>query len=284
MPELATVAEALAHARALGVDRLDAQLLLAHSLGCARTWLVSHDDAPICSEALEAVAALWTRRAAGEPLAYLVGEREFRGLRLRVTRDVLVPRPDSETLVDWALELLADVQAPCIADLGTGSGAIALALKQGCARAQVHASDISPAALAVARDNGQRLTLPVSWYEGDWWQALSASPDIRFDMIVANPPYIAPGDPHLAALQHEPLHALVPRADAGDGLTDIERIVRGAPAWLRPAGWLLLEHAFDQADAVRQRLRLAGFECVATRTDLAGQPRVSGGRRGAAVG
>ena len=282
MPEQATVAQALAHARALGVDRLDAQLLLAHSLRRARTWLLAHDDAPIGSQAFDAVTALMARRSGGEPLAYLVGEREFRGLRLRVTPDVLVPRPDSETLVEWALELLAGLEAPQVADLGTGSGAIALALKHSCARAQVHAGEISPAALAVARDNGERLALPVHWREGDWWQAFAALPDLRFDIAVANPPYIAPGDPHLASLRHEPVLALVPRQDDGTGLADIERICRGTPARLNPGGWLLLEHGFEQAQAVQERLQMAGFECLATRPDLSGQPRVSGGRLRAA--
>lgn len=284
MPEQTTVAAGLARAREMGVDRLDAQLLLAHGLGCARTWLLAHDDAPISGAVIEASIALFARRAAGEPLAYLVGEREFRGLTLRVTPDVLVPRPDSEVLVDWALELLAGVKAPCLADLGTGSGAIALALKHALAAAQVHASDVSAAALAVARHNGHRLALQVSWHEGDWWQAFPQTHEPRFDMVVSNPPYISPGDPHLAALQHEPQRALVPQGDDGQGLADIERIVSGAPGHLRPGGWLLLEHGFGQADAVCQRLRQAGFEAVASQADLAGHLRASGGRLGAARG
>ena len=280
MPELATVAQALAFARTLGIERLDAQLLLAHQLGRPRAWLLAHDEARIADS--PALMALLARRAVGEPLAYLVGEREFHGLMLHVTPDVLVPRPDTETLVDWALELLASLPAPCIVDLGTGSGAIALALKQGCPRATVYATDASEAALAVARANGTRLSLPVTWHGGDWWQALS--PALSFDLAVANPPYIAPGDPHLAALRHEPQAALVADGDRGDGLAAIDCIVAGAPARLHPGAWLLLEHGYDQAEAVCERLRKAGFVAVATRTDLTRQPRVSGGRLGAVPG
>jgi release factor glutamine methyltransferase len=271
VPELASVAQALAHARAIGVDRLDAQLLIARQLGRSRAWLLAHDDAPLADTA--ALLELLSRRAAGEPLAYLTGEREFHGLLLHVTPDVLVPRPDTETLVDWALELLGGIDAPTAIDLGTGSGAIALALKHACPRAQVHASDASAAALVVARGNGERLGLPIAWHEGDWWQALDPLLDI--DLALANPPYIAAGDPHLAALRHEPVSALVAQ---GAGMADIERIVAGAPARLKPGAWLLVEHGFGQAEAVRECLLLAGFTAVVARRDLAGQPRASGGR------
>jgi release factor glutamine methyltransferase len=271
VPEVATIAQALAHARLIGVDQLDAQLLLTQQMGRPRTWLLANDDAPVAD--IPSLLALLGRRAAGEPLAYLIGKREFHGLLLHVTPDVLVPRPDTETLVDCALEVIADRAAPCIVDLGTGSGAIALALKQSCPRAQVHASDASPAALAVARGNGERLGLPVSWHLGDWWQALD--PTLRFDLAVANPPYVAPGDPHLAALRHEPAAALV---SPGYALACTERVVAGARDRLRPGGWIVLEHGFDQADDVRQLLARAGFQAVSTRQDLAGQPRVSIGR------
>ena len=272
MPKLATVAQALAHARKLGVDRLDAQLLLAHHLGRPRAWLLAHDKAPVSDQ--QTVLALLKRRSTGEPLAYLVGEREFRGLLLHITPDVLVPRPDTETLVDWAIELLDGRDGPRVADLGTGSGAIALAIKQAYPSAEVHASDASVAALAVARANGERLALAVSWHCGDWWQAFD--PALRFDLVVANPPYIAAGDPHLAALRHEPQTALV--APQG-GMAALETIIAGTPERLNPGGWLLLEHGFDQASAVCDRLHQAGFESIATRRDLAGQPRVSAGQR-----
>jgi release factor glutamine methyltransferase len=279
---MGTVAGALAVARGLGVDRLDAQLLLAHRLGCSRAWLMAHDDAPLDDADGQALTAMFLRRAAGEPLAYVVGQREFHGLELRVTPDVLVPRPDTETLVDWALEILSGplqgVEAPRVVDLGTGSGAIALALKHACPRAQVHASDVSAAALAVASDNGARLQLPVCWYQGDWWRALPVTELAQVDLVLANPPYIRPGDPHLADLRHEPLSALVARDDSGDGLADIERIVGGSRGRLRAGGWLLLEHGFEQASAVCKRLLLNGFSDIVTRRDMAGRLRVSGGR------
>lgn len=281
MPEPTTVGQALAQARALGVDRLDAHLLLAHCLGCTRSWLIAHEDADLSTDKTVTLASLIARRAAGEPLAYLVGEREFRGLMLRVTPDVLVPRPDTETLVEWALELLSGLDSPAIADLGTGSGAIALALKQALPDAQVHGSDVSPAALTVARDNGQRLGLDVAWHLGDWWQAIPPNRVPLFDVVVANPPYIAPGDHHLAGLRHEPPLALVPSDDDGTGLADIQRIVDGAHRRLRPGGWLLVEHGFDQAEAVRESLRAARFGAVASRIDLGGNMRVTGGRIGA---
>jgi release factor glutamine methyltransferase len=271
VPELATIGQALAHAHQIGVDRLDAQLLTARQLGLPRTWLLAHDDAPVADG--PALLALLVRRAAGEPLAYLVGEREFHGLLLNVTPDVLVPRPDTETLVDWALELIAGRRAPRLVDLGTGSGAIALALKHACPCAQVHASDVSSAALAVARGNGERLRLAVTWSLGDWWQALD--PALRFDLAAANPPYIAQGDPHLAALRHEPVSALV---SPGRGLASIARVIAGSRDRLNPGGWLVVEHGFDQADDVRQLLRQAGFGAVCNRLDLAGQPRVSAGQ------
>ncbi len=267
----------LDQARLLGVERLDAQLLAAHALGRNRSWVIAHADDVLSIEQATALRLLLQRRATGEPLAYLVGEREFAGLRLQVTRDVLIPRPDTETLVDWAVALLANTPTPCVADLGTGSGAIALALQHRRPDAQVHASDISEAALAVAQGNGKRLKLPVHWHHGAWLDAPPAT--LLFDLIVSNPPYVAPGDPHLAALTHEPLSALVPRGDAGSGLADIERIAATAPQHLRPGAWLLLEHGATQGEAVRAALAVAGFAAVSTRCDLAGHERVTGGQR-----
>lgn len=270
-----TVGAALAAARALGLDRLDAQLLLGHRLQRDRAWLIAHDDDALDSGAAQAFDDDCRRRAAGEPLAYLVGEREFHGLRLVLTPDVLVPRPDTETLVDWALALLRDggAAAPRVLDLGTGSGAVALAVANHHCASQVTATDLSPAALAVARANAQRLGLAPTWLQGRWWQAVPA--DARFDLVLSNPPYIAAGDPHLPALRHEPLLALSP---GGDGLDALREIVAGAPAHLVPGGWLLLEHGWDQADAVTALLRSAGFEAIETRRDLADRPRCSGGR------
>lgn len=271
-----SIAQVLARARELGVERLDAQCLVGHVLGRPRAWVIAHDDATLDDDDAGTVSALLERRAAHEPLAYLTGEREFHGLALFVTPDVLVPRPDTETLVDWALELLAPLAAPRVIDMGCGSGAIALAVKHACPRAEVHASDASAAALAVARHNAQALGLSVQWHRGSWWHAAPAG---QFDLALSNPPYVAPGDPHLAELRHEPPTALVPADDPGDGMADLRRIVAGATGRLRPGGWLLLEHGADQAPAVRRDLAGAGFYSVTTRTDLSGRPRVSGGCR-----
>ena len=268
-----SVAQALQEARALGVDRLDALMLLADTLTCSRTWLLAHDDASLSVEQTTRLRAHFARRASGEPLAYLLGEKEFHGLMLQVNSNVLVPRPDTEVLVDWALELLAGRVCASVIDLGTGSGAIALAVKHAHPAAAVVATDVSAAALEVARANARRLALQVEFVEGSWWQAAAQR---RFSLVLSNPPYIAGGDQHLAELSHEPTLALTP---GGDGLGALRGIVAGAAAHLEPAGWLLLEHGFDQADAVQALLRAQGFIGVHTRRDLAGQPRCSGAHR-----
>lgn len=280
---MTTVDAALREARSRGVERLDAHLLLAHVLGQSRAWLLAHGDDALSDPQGAAFESLVARRAAGEPFAYLVGEREFHGLTLAVNDAVLVPRPDTETLVEWALELLqresGGVDDPAVLDLGTGSGAIALALKNACPRARVWAGERSASALAVARANAQRLALDVRFAQGDWWDALAGAPDAPvFDLVVSNPPYIAADDPHLAALTHEPLSALV--AD-DDGLADIRRIADGAPGRLRPGGWLLLEHGWQQAPAVQAILQRSGFGEVSTRVDIEGRARCTGGRLGA---
>jgi release factor glutamine methyltransferase len=271
-----TVGAMLAEAKALGLDRLDAQLLLAHRLGRPRTWLITHDEARLDASLAAELRRGLQRRAAGEPLAYLVGEKEFHGLMLQVDARVLVPRPESEALVDWALELLqtefAALARPRVADLGTGSGAIALAVKHRHAEAEVLAVDASLAALGVARANALRLGLDIGLLHGSWWQALAGE---RLHLALSNPPYIAADDPHLDVLRHEPALALV----AGDdGLDALRVIVAGAAAHLEPGGWLLLEHGHDQAAAVCGLLRASGFDAVQTRADLAGLPRTSAGR------
>ncbi len=272
---------ALQGAKAVGVDRLDAQLLLAAVTGRPRSWLLAHGEAELAAPDAARYAQLLARRADGEPLAYLLGEREFHGLKLHITPAVLDPRPDTETLVDWALELLADDLAalaqPVVADLGTGSGAIALAVAQACPLAQVWASDASSEALAVAQGNGQRLGLPVQWLAGDWWAAYDAAQAPRLHLALSNPPYIAGGDPHLPALRHEPWSALVP--PGGDALASLRQIIQGAAPRLAAGGWLLLEHGHDQSPAVAELLREAGFEAVAYRLDLAGHRRCTGGRK-----
>jgi len=275
------VAQALLEARACGVERLDAQLLLANALGQPRSWLLAHDDAPLNQEQLANYRSALARRASGEPLAYMFGEKEFHGLTLRVNADVLVPRPDTETLVDWAIELLATdlagAPAPRVLDLGTGSGAIALAVKHAVARAQVEASDVSDAALVVAESNARRFGLDISFWRGHWWQALG---ERHFDLVLSNPPYIAEGDRHLPALAHEPRSAL---ASGPDGLDAICEIASQAPVHIAPGGWLLLEHGHDQAEVVRALLSEAGFADIQGRRDLAGTTRCSGGRLLAAL-
>jgi len=272
-----TVGEALAQARASGLDRLDAQLLLGHATGRSRAWLVAHDGDALDTAAAQAYRAMVARRAGGEPLAYLVGEKEFHGLPLAVGPAVLVPRPDTETLVDWGIELLrgplAGIAAPAVVDLGTGSGAIALAVKHAVPRADVTATDASAAALATAAANARRLGLEIACRAGDWW---AATPARRFHLALANPPYIAEGDPHLDALRHEPPMAL---AGGPDGLDAIRAIVAGAPSHLEPGAWLVFEHGHDQAAAVAGLLRTGGFAHVASRADLAGITRCTGGRR-----
>ena len=267
-----SLAQAMAQAQASGVDRLDAQLLLGHVLGRPRAWLIAHDDDPLDEAPAAVYRALCQRRASGEPLAYLVGEREFHGLPLQVGPAVLVPRPETELLVDWALELLAGRPSAEVVDLGTGSGAIALAVKHGHPASAMTATDLSQEALAVARGNAERLGLAVDFRLGPWWTPLAGR---RFDLALSNPPYIAGADPHLAALKHEPALALTP---GGDGLDAIRDIVADAPAHLRPGAWLLIEHGWDQPAAVAALLQAHGFQSVSTRQDLAGHGRCTGGQ------
>jgi release factor glutamine methyltransferase len=269
-----TIGDALAAARRTGVDRLDAQLLLAHETGRDRSWLIAHDDAALDAAAATRFDAALRRRAGGEPLAYLVGMKEFHGLRLQVDSRVLVPRPDTELLVGWALELLHGPAgpAPRVLDLGTGSGAIALAVKHDCPAAQVVATDVSAGSLEVARGNADRLGLALEFAHGTWWQPLAGR---QFDLVLSNPPYIRADDPHLDALAHEPQAALSP---GPTGLEALAKLVEGAPPRLAAGAWLLLEHGFDQAEDVRALLERHGFVEVTTRCDLAGHPRCSGGR------
>lgn len=271
-----TLKEALLDAQAQGLARIDAQLLLLHTLGREpndRAWLLAHDTDPLPADSDATFESLSQRRLAGEPVAYLTGHKAFYGLQLRVDARVLDPRPDTETLVDWALAVLANQAKPVVLDLGTGSGAVALAIQHQRPDAEVHAVDASPGALAVAQANAQALGLPVRFWNGSWFQPVPT--ELRFNTIVSNPPYVAEGDPHLRALTHEPLSALTSGAD---GLDDIRTIVAQAGDHLVPGGWLLLEHGHDQGAAVRALLTAAGFEAVSTRTDLPGLDRCSGGQ------
>jgi release factor glutamine methyltransferase len=221
----------------------------------------------LCDQALQ-------RRLRGEPVAYITGRKDFFGLTLSVDARVLDPRPDTEILVEWALELLptAPPRTHRVLDLGTGSGAVALALQHQRAESHITAVDASADALAVASANAQRLNLPVHFIHSHWMDAVPGP----FELIVSNPPYVADGDPHLAALTHEPLQALT---SGTDGLDDIRQIIAQAPSRLTPGGWLLLEHGWDQAQAVQTLLRQAGFEKIQSRQDLAGVDRCTGGMK-----
>lgn len=265
------------------LPRAEARRLLASLTGQPLTWFMAHGDDPADPNTATRFQALAERRRAGEPLAYLLGQQEFYGRPFAVSPAVLIPRADTETLVETALEqLLLLRQQRCavplsLLELGTGSGIIAITLALEAPDTEVHAVERSLEALAVAQQNAKALgAARIHWHAGSWWQAL-ASPR-RFDLIVSNPPYIAAHDHHLQQgdLRFEPPQALV----AGpDGLDDLRIIIGGgAPAHLTPGGWLLLEHGYDQEAPVQALLRDAGFADVFTRRDLAGQPRVSGGR------
>lgn len=281
MTDASTVTKLLQMLHAQGMERLPAQLLLLHVLGRSstdRAWLLTHSDDPIEAVLVQRLMGLVQRYTAGEPLAYLTSHQAFFGLDLQVDARVLVPRPDTETLVTWALEILRSEppndNPQHALDLGTGSGAIALALKTHLPALNMHAVDLSADALAVAETNSQRLQLPVTFSQGAWFCALPDA-DMRFDCIVSNPPYITAQDPHLAALTHEPALAL---SSGADGLDDLRLIIAQASNWLTANGWLLLEHGYDQAAAVRELLVQAGFHQVRSRRDLAGIERCSGGQ------
>ncbi len=254
--------------------RLEAQILFAHGLGVDRAWLIGHDRDILTPAQREIVESLLQRRLAGEPVAYLLGEREFYGRRFRVTADVLIPRPDTELLVDLALQRLPPQVALDVLDVGVGSGAVAVSLALERPHCRVTAVDLSAAALAVARTNATALGATVECLVSDAYQAVGAR---RFHLIASNPPYIAAADPHLQQgdLRHEPALAL---ASGDDGLELIRRLVAEAPAHLHAGGWLLLEHGWDQAAAVRARLLAAGYADIFSARDLADHERVSGGR------
>lgn len=268
---MTTLGEAMAFARAK-IDRLDARLLLEHATGCSHTDLLARPETPVFGPAYEQFAEWVGRRAAGEPLAYLTGEAEFRGRVFQVSPAVLIPRPETEVLIDLALEKLRGLPAPKVVDLGTGSGIVAISLALECPQAAIATVDLSKEAISVARNNAGRLGAQVEFHEGDWFAPLVGR---RFDLIVSNPPYVAAGDPHLAlnGLPHEPQMALT---DGADGLECIRRIVAAAPAHLNPGGWLLFEHGYDQGEASRNLLTAAGFKAASTFPDLAGIDRVSG--------
>lgn len=263
-------------ARQSGIDREDADLLMLNALpqrhANDRTWLRSHADFTLSTSAQEQFQHLCTQRQQGVPVAYLISQKPFYGLDLHIDPRVLDPRPDTETLVDWALELLCPLHSPQVADLGTGSGAVALAIQHHRPDARVLAVDASTDALAVAQSNADQLKLPITCRLGNWLDPL---PDAEQDLIVSNPPYIAEGDPHLPALRHEPIMALT---SGPDGLDAIRHIVTETPRALRPGGWLLLEHGHDQGERVHALLAARGYVDIDFRRDLGNHVRCTGGR------
>ncbi|HET7161714.1 MAG TPA: peptide chain release factor N(5)-glutamine methyltransferase [Rhodanobacteraceae bacterium] len=275
MPTVGNMLKAARERISGGDARREAEILLAHALCVTRAWLAAHANDEIDASRAARFTGLIERRARGEPVGYLTGTRGFHELELHVTPDVLIPRPETELLVDRALQRIP-VDADCaVADLGTGSGAIALAIAKARPRARVVATDASKAALQVAGANAERLDLRnVEFAQGDWCVALG---DAVFDLVVSNPPYVAERDPHLREgdLRFEPPAAL---ASGADGLDAIRIIVHESRAHLRAGGWLMLEHGFDQGSAVRELLVAHGYIEVFTEPDLEGRERVSGGR------
>ena len=275
MHDISSLLKQAVSAQGGGLERIDAECLLAHCLQKPRAWLYAHAGQTIDAPQRMAFEDLVRRRGRGEPVAYLTGSRGFWTLELQVSPDTLVPRPETELLVELAIARLPDDGALRVLDLGTGSGAIALAIASERPHARVVAVDASAAALAVAESNGRRLSLDnVTFEAGDWYGGLAGR---RFDVIVSNPPYIAIGDPHLHAgdLRFEPPAAL---SSGPDGLDAIRLIVAGAPAHLAAGGWLLLEHGWQQGEAVRALLAESGFTQISTEQDLEHRDRVTMGR------
>jgi release factor glutamine methyltransferase len=258
-----------------GLVPLEAKMLLAHVLATKRSWLVAHGDAVLTSDQARSFDALARRRRDGVPIAYLTGHREFYGIDLEITSDVLIPRPETELLVEFALAQIQDQLPVRILDLGSGSGAVTLAIAHLRSAAAVLGVDVSPAAVALARRNAVRLQIAnAEFIESDWFAQVPAS---AFDLILANPPYVADADPHLKRddLRFEPRVAL---SGGGDGLAAIRIIVAGARGFLRERGRLAVEHGYDQAEPVQALFRAAGFDQVQSRRDLAGVLRVTSGR------
>ena len=254
--------------RFAAIDAIDARLLLAAATGFSEAAVLAFHEREIPKDAEARFREFTERRKKGEPVAYILGRKEFYDLSLIVTPAVLIPRPETELLVDLTIAR----RPASVLDVGTGSGAIALALKKHLPRARVVASDASAAALEVARRNATRLNLDIELRHGRWFDAVAGE---RFEAIVANPPYVRAGDPHLAQLQYEPMFAI---ESGADGLDAMRTVVKDAPRHLLPGGWLLVEHGMGQHDAVRELLEAAGLETTSSWPDLAGIPRVSGGK------
>lgn len=257
------------------LPRLEVQLLLAFVLQRPREWLIAHDDHVLTTVQRHQFDHLCQQRLAGHPMAYLVGQREFMGLSFTVSPDVLIPRPETELLVEVVLGRVAAIAKPHILDLGTGSGAIALALARARPDACVYATDVCDQAITVAQRNAKSHGLRIEFGVGDWFDALPDHPPL-FDLIVSNPPYIRPDDIHLSQgdLRFEPRHALT---EGVDGLSAYRTLASACGAFLVPGGWLCVEHGFDQAEAVTDIFLEAGLRNVETKMDLAGHPRVTTG-------
>ena len=278
MPNTQSIKSALAFATVkLNHDeaKLEAQLLLQHVLNVNRAWLIAHENDALQANQHAAFEALLNRRLNGEPIAYILGGRAFYGLDLLVTPDTLIPRPDTETLVEAALAQIPIAAHPSILDLGTGSGAIALAIAKNRPQASVIAVDASKAALAVAKKNAQNLSIDnVEFVLSNWFQYLNNQP---FDVILSNPPYIEENDAHLSQgdLRFEPISAL---SSGEDGLNDIRQIIENSLVHLQPQGWLMLEHGFNQADKVADLMANTGFVSIETIKDFGGNNRVTIGK------
>lgn len=256
---------------------LEAQVLLAHVLQCPRSHLYAWPEQRLSDDQQADFLTLIERRNRGEPVAYLTGHREFWSLPLRVTPDTLIPRPETELLVECALALLKPRESAVVADLGTGSGAIAAAIASEHPQARLIATDISAAALAVAKSNFQTLELHnIELRQGSWMASLKSAE--RYDLILCNPPYVAEGDPHLQrdGLPWEPVTALT---SGPDGLGDIRQLISGAPPHLQPEGWLIIEHGMDQGSVVRQLFSQAGYRAISTHQDLKLRDRLTKGKR-----
>ena len=257
-----------------GLPRLEGRMLLEFVLQKPREWLLAHDTDPLTPEASAKFLTLAAKRRQGVPMAHLIGWREFMGHRFEVSPTVLIPRPETELLVEVGLSALANMPEPAVLDMGTGSGIVAISLALARTDARMTATDLSEQALAVAQRNAQALSARIQWWQGSWFEALPQ--EARFNVIVSNPPYIAANDDHLLQgdLRFEPVQALT---DGQDGLSALRVIIRGAGSRLVSGGSLWLEHGYDQAEAVCQLLTQAGFKAVQTHVDLAKMPRVTGG-------
>ncbi len=257
-----------------GLPPLETRMLIGRTLNVSRSWMISHDRDPLTHEQIEQIRALIERRLSGEPMAYIMGEREFMGLSFETSPAALIPRPETELLVETAIEYVEQNPRANVLDLGTGTGAIAVSIGRFCPGALVLATDKSPDALALARRNAEKhRTGNVRFLESDWFEGI---PPQAFDLIVSNPPYIPRNDPHLQQgdLRFEPPMALT---DYSDGLSAIRRIIAGARAYLASGGWMWIEHGWEQAQQVRYMLAKVGFTQIESRNDLSGIERISGG-------